>query len=150
MLFIPRKHTVNTMWHLNNNSLWQLKFPKKTSQPICHLETSNWTESKTPRQPPNWQSRRYNSKTCSLWTPKWASKWYKIDKVSTTYPFQNGLWLRSPNDLPFSSHFLRFGSQNSPTCIKFYLTPKHSNNTEHQQYIEFYRFNIDSSIYMTA
>jgi hypothetical protein len=52
------------------------------------------------------------SKTCSLRAPKWASKWYKINKVSLIYVNQNSLWLRPPNDLPISSNFPRFDNPN--------------------------------------
>ena len=51
-------------------------------------------------------------------TPKLASNGYKIDKWITTYPLQNWLWLRSPHDLPLSSNFLRFGSQNGVKMYK--------------------------------
>ena len=79
------KHSVTTKCQSDNRSLWNLKFPQKHSKPICPLETSNWTDFETPKPLPNWPLVTYNSKTCSLWAPKWASKWYKIDKADSDF-----------------------------------------------------------------
>ena len=148
--FILIKHSVNTKWQSNKRSLWDLKFTNKHSKPICPLRTSNWTDFKTPKLSPNWQSSPVTPKLA----PPGLQNELQSDTTSINYPALTHSKTDSDFGLLmaflFDQIFLDLKPKMASKCIKFYITSKHSHNIKHQKCIDLGQFNKESSIYMSA